>query len=175
MVLKCNTGVLKADGVSHTIFDKTVDFIGIENVLDLSSLDSDKSPQNSASEEISNEHREDEEEHMNSSHCLVQPWHPKEYSLPGGGSLDHWDPWAQYCSIVSLTTTAQIHRRDPRSLEHKIHGVCPHPKQHWKCSALVSWLGNHNSLCKRTGILLEIARWHIQAEVREAHCQAGVR
>lgn len=61
MVLKCNTGVLKADGVSHTIFDKTV-------VLDLSSLDSDKSPQNSASEEISNEHREDEEERMNSSH-----------------------------------------------------------------------------------------------------------
>lgn len=22
----------------------------------------------------------------------MQPWHPKEYSLPGGGSLDHWDP-----------------------------------------------------------------------------------
>lgn len=68
MVLKCNTGVLKADWVSHTILDKTVDFTGIENVLDLSSLDSGKSPQNGATGEVSNEHREDEEERMNSSH-----------------------------------------------------------------------------------------------------------
>lgn len=66
MVLKCKMGVLEADGASHTIFDKTVDFPGKENVLDLSRLDSGRSTQNSATKEITNERKEGEE-HVNST------------------------------------------------------------------------------------------------------------
>lgn len=60
-------GVLKADWASHTIFDKRVDFPRKDNVLNLSSLDFGKSTQNRASREITNEHREGEEEHANST------------------------------------------------------------------------------------------------------------
>lgn len=60
-------GVLKADWASHTTFHKTVAFPGKDNMHDLSSLDSGKSTQNSATREITNEHREGEEEHVNST------------------------------------------------------------------------------------------------------------
>lgn len=68
MVLKCSMGVLKADWASHTIFDKTVDFAGKDNTLNLSSLDSGRSTQNGATREITSEHREGEEAHVNSTH-----------------------------------------------------------------------------------------------------------
>lgn len=148
MVLKCSMGVLKADWASHTIVDKTVDFTGKDNTLNLSGSDSGRSTQNSATREITNEHREGEEAHVNSTHRLAQHGHRKEYCPPGGGSLGLWDPWAQSCSIVSLMNAAQTHRRDPGSLEHR--------DLFQKDTA--SWLVHHNSLCKRTGILLEIAQ-----------------
>lgn len=57
MVLKCDTGVLKADWATHRMFEKIVDFPRKHYMLNLSSLDSGKRTQNGAMGKISNEKR----------------------------------------------------------------------------------------------------------------------
>lgn len=57
MVLKCNTGVLKADWATHIMIEKIVHFPRKHYMLNLSSLDCGKRTQNGAMGEISNEKR----------------------------------------------------------------------------------------------------------------------
>lgn len=118
--------------------------------------------------------REGEDEHE-STQGPVHHWHPKEHCAPRAALLELMGPWAQSCSIInyqlSLMPIAQIHRKDPGSLEHR-----DFIQKDTVRAQPLSWLGSHNLSCKGTGILPKIAQWHrswegilpsIHVEVRE--------
>lgn len=70
MGLKCNMGVLKADWGSYTVFDKTDHFPRERQRALFQEFWTllKQSIQSTATKEIINEHREGEEQHVNSTH-----------------------------------------------------------------------------------------------------------
>jgi len=114
-------------------------------MLDLSSLDCGRSTRNSATGETANKHREGEEEHM--KHTATRgPLEPK-------GVLVTWRRITASLGPLGPTLFSSFiddHSINTQKRSRKSGAQGPLSEIQWKSSALVSWLVNHNSLCKWT-------------------------